>query len=153
MTSPSASCYSHCRAVRSGKRCSANLCIKTGKSHLWTDVECSLTLTVASRAYLLEPHWYVSDETIIRTSTLTRSRNPTLEEQALARIHRLGQTQEVTTVRLYVRDSFEEVSDAVGRHKQGRANSRDLVRQRGSKVQAGTCQCPPVVSRRWTSRH
>lgn len=36
-------------------------------------------------------------------------RNPTLEEQALARIHRLGQTQEVTTVRLYIRDSFEEV--------------------------------------------
>ncbi|KAH6619377.1 SNF2 family N-terminal domain-containing protein [Chaetomium sp. MPI-SDFR-AT-0129] len=50
-----------------------------------------LTLTVASRAYLMEPHW-----------------NPTLEEQALARIHRLGQTREVTTVRFYIRDSFEE---------------------------------------------
>ncbi|KAL7948125.1 P-loop containing nucleoside triphosphate hydrolase protein [Trichoderma barbatum] len=50
-----------------------------------------LTLTVASRAYLMEPHW-----------------NPTLEEQALARIHRIGQTQEVTTVRFYMRDSFEE---------------------------------------------
>lgn len=36
-------------------------------------------------------------------------RNPTLEEQALARIHRLGQLQEVTTVRFYIRDSFEEV--------------------------------------------
>ncbi|KAK4144470.1 SNF2 family N-terminal domain-containing protein [Dichotomopilus funicola] len=34
--------------------------------------------------------------------------NPTLEEQALARIHRLGQTREVTTVRFYIRDSFEE---------------------------------------------
>ncbi|KAJ3535529.1 hypothetical protein NM208_g536 [Fusarium decemcellulare] len=43
-----------------------------------------LTLTAATRAYLMEPHW-----------------NPTLEEQALARIHRIGQTREVTTVRFY----------------------------------------------------
>ncbi|KAK4164613.1 SNF2 family N-terminal domain-containing protein [Cladorrhinum sp. PSN259] len=50
-----------------------------------------LTLTVASRAYLMEPHW-----------------NPTQEDQALARIHRIGQTQEVTTVRFVVKDSFEE---------------------------------------------
>ncbi|KAI0867563.1 SNF2 family N-terminal domain-containing protein [Hypoxylon argillaceum] len=50
-----------------------------------------LTLTAASRAYLMEPHW-----------------NPTLEEQALARIHRLGQTREVETVRFYIQDSFEE---------------------------------------------
>ncbi|RFU25502.1 hypothetical protein B7463_g10832, partial [Scytalidium lignicola] len=50
-----------------------------------------LTLTAASRAYLMEPHW-----------------NPTLEEQALARIYRLGQQREVTTVRLYVKGSFEE---------------------------------------------
>ncbi|KAI4593875.1 hypothetical protein KJ359_008918 [Pestalotiopsis sp. 9143b] len=64
-----------------------------------------LTLTVASRAYLLEPHW-----------------NPTLEEQALARIHRLGQTQEVTTVRLYVRDSFEESVREVQKSKQALAN-------------------------------
>ncbi|TRX91711.1 hypothetical protein FHL15_007493 [Xylaria flabelliformis] len=34
--------------------------------------------------------------------------NPTLEEQALARIHRLGQSREVETVRFYVRNSFEE---------------------------------------------
>ena len=38
------------------------------------------------------------------------NRNPTLEEQALARIHRLGQKKEVTTVRFYIRDSFEEAS-------------------------------------------
>ncbi|KAI0129639.1 SNF2 family N-terminal domain-containing protein [Xylariales sp. AK1849] len=55
-----------------------------------------LTLTAASRAYLMEPHW-----------------NPTLEEQALARIHRLGQTREVTTVRLFVRGSFEEVREVI----------------------------------------
>ncbi|KAK3495760.1 SNF2 family N-terminal domain-containing protein [Neurospora crassa] len=50
-----------------------------------------LTLTVASYAFLMEPHW-----------------NPTLEDQALARIHRMGQTREVTTVRFYIRNSFEE---------------------------------------------
>ncbi|KAI0020240.1 SNF2 family N-terminal domain-containing protein [Xylariomycetidae sp. FL0641] len=50
-----------------------------------------LNLTVASRAYLIEPHW-----------------NPTIEEQALARIHRLGQVREVETVRFYVKDSLEE---------------------------------------------
>ncbi|KAI1353446.1 SNF2 family N-terminal domain-containing protein [Xylaria sp. FL0043] len=50
-----------------------------------------LTLTEASRAYLMEPHW-----------------NPTMEEQALARVHRLGQKKEVTTIRFYVRDTFEE---------------------------------------------
>ncbi|KAL9085447.1 MAG: hypothetical protein Q9165_007597 [Trypethelium subeluteriae] len=50
-----------------------------------------LDLTAASRAYLMEPHW-----------------NPTVEEQALARIHRLGQTREVTTIRLVVGDSYEQ---------------------------------------------
>ncbi|KAK3330846.1 P-loop containing nucleoside triphosphate hydrolase protein [Apodospora peruviana] len=50
-----------------------------------------LTLAEASRAFLIEPHG-----------------NPTVEEQALARIHRLGQRREVTTVRFFVRDTFEE---------------------------------------------
>ncbi|KAI3324876.1 SNF2 family N-terminal domain-containing protein [Xylariaceae sp. AK1471] len=50
-----------------------------------------LTLTEASRAYLMEPHW-----------------NPTMEEQALARVYRLGQKKEVTTVRFYIRDTFED---------------------------------------------
>jgi len=54
---------------------------------------------------------------------LILSRNPTLEEQALARIHRIGQTQEVTTVRFYVRDSFEEVSCS----RQGRTDSNYLI--------------------------
>jgi hypothetical protein len=40
---------------------------------------------------------------------LTFARNPTLEDQALSRIHRMGQRLEVTTVRFVVRDSFEEV--------------------------------------------
>ncbi|KAI1742970.1 SNF2 family N-terminal domain-containing protein [Xylaria scruposa] len=64
-----------------------------------------LTLTTASRAYLMEPHW-----------------NPTLEEQALARIHRLGQTREVTTVRFYIRDSFEEQVIKIQESKKQLAN-------------------------------
>lgn len=36
-------------------------------------------------------------------------RNPTIEEQALARVYRLGQEKKVTTVRFYVNDTFEEV--------------------------------------------
>ncbi|KAK1971833.1 hypothetical protein LY78DRAFT_625065 [Colletotrichum sublineola] len=51
-----------------------------------------LNLTAASRAYLMEPNW-----------------NPTLQDQALARIHRMGQEKKVTTIQFYVRDSFEEV--------------------------------------------
>ncbi|KAI9708050.1 MAG: alpha-1,6-mannosyltransferase [Bogoriella megaspora] len=50
-----------------------------------------LDLTAASRAYLMEPHW-----------------NPFVEEQALSRIHRMGQTKEVTTVRFVVKDSYEQ---------------------------------------------
>ncbi|KUJ09951.1 uncharacterized protein LY89DRAFT_675458 [Mollisia scopiformis] len=50
-----------------------------------------LDLTAASVAYLLEPQW-----------------NPMMEEQALCRIHRLGQAKEVKTVRYRIRGSFEE---------------------------------------------
>lgn len=42
--------------------------------------------------HLLEPQW-----------------NPSLEDQALARVHRLGQTRPVTTIRYVMEDSFEEV--------------------------------------------
>jgi SNF2 family DNA or RNA helicase len=49
-------------------------------------------LTAASTIHLLEPQW-----------------NPSLEDQALARVHRLGQTRPVTTIRYVMEDSFEEV--------------------------------------------
>ncbi|KAK8109244.1 hypothetical protein PG984_015045, partial [Apiospora sp. TS-2023a] len=51
-----------------------------------------LTLTAASRVYLMEPQW-----------------NPAIEEQALARVHRIGQTKEVTTVRFIMEDTIEKV--------------------------------------------
>lgn len=57
------------------------------------DICISLNLTAANRAYLMEPHW-----------------NPTIEEQALARIHRLGQTRPVVTIRLVMQESIEEAS-------------------------------------------
>jgi len=41
---------------------------------------------------MLEPQW-----------------NPSTEEQAMARIHRIGQTQAVTTIRYVMEDSLEEV--------------------------------------------
>jgi SWI/SNF-related matrix-associated actin-dependent regulator of chromatin subfamily A3 len=51
-----------------------------------------LDITAASRAYIMEPQW-----------------NPTVEEQALARIHRMGQTKEVTTIRFIMEGTFEQV--------------------------------------------
>jgi len=59
-----------------------------------TDADSSfrLDLTAASVAYLLEPQW-----------------NPMMEEQALCRIHRLGQHKEVKTIRYRIKGSFEEV--------------------------------------------
>jgi len=50
-----------------------------------------IDLTVASRVHLLEPLW-----------------NPLVEEQAMDRIHRMGQTQKVDTYRYIVKDSIDE---------------------------------------------
>ncbi|KIJ45051.1 hypothetical protein M422DRAFT_29907 [Sphaerobolus stellatus SS14] len=50
-----------------------------------------LNLTAASRVYLVDPYW-----------------NPAVENQAVDRIHRLGQTKPVTTVKLIIEKSIEE---------------------------------------------
>ncbi|MCJ1431110.1 hypothetical protein MMC27_000461 [Xylographa pallens] len=55
-----------------------------------------LDLTAASRVHLMEPQW-----------------NPMAEEQALGRVHRMGQDQEVHAIRYIVKDSIEEASTDV----------------------------------------
>ncbi|CAL1352250.1 unnamed protein product [Linum trigynum] len=50
-----------------------------------------INLTAASRVYLLEPWW-----------------NPAVEEQAMDRVHRIGQKKEVKVMRLIARNSIEE---------------------------------------------
>jgi hypothetical protein len=53
----------------------------------------SLDLTAASRVHLMEPQW-----------------NPMAEEQALDRVHRIGQRKKVIAIRYIVSSSIEEVS-------------------------------------------
>lgn len=64
-----------------------------------------LDLTVASRAYIMEPQW-----------------NPMSESQALDRIHRLGQLKEVQTIRYIMRGSYEEKVLSLQAAKQGLAD-------------------------------
>jgi len=49
-----------------------------------------LNLTAAQRVYLVDPYW-----------------NPAVENQAVDRIHRLGQTRPVTTIKLIIENTIE----------------------------------------------
>ncbi|KAJ3273492.1 hypothetical protein HDV01_004412 [Terramyces sp. JEL0728] len=60
-----------------------------------------LNLVSATRVYLLEPYW-----------------NPAVEQQAIDRVHRLGQTKPVTTIRLIIKNSIEENMQKRQRFKQ-----------------------------------
>lgn len=66
-----------------------------------------LDLTPANHAFLLEPQW-----------------NPMLEEQAMARVHRLGQTKDVQLVRLIVERTWEE---KIMRLQEGKRMLADLI--------------------------
>jgi hypothetical protein len=89
----------------------------------------SLDLTAASVAYLMEPQW-----------------NPMMEEQALCRIHRLGQRKEVKTIRYRIRGSFEDVrfpvmhelvlvtNDGLRSEWSRLRNSRKSLRQKHSRL-------------------
>jgi SNF2 family DNA or RNA helicase len=63
-----------------------------------------LDLTAANHAFLLEPQW-----------------NPMLEEQAMARIHRLGQKKPVRCVRFLVKNTWEEKIVILQRRKRNLA--------------------------------
>ncbi|KAJ3255193.1 Eukaryotic initiation factor 4A-III [Boothiomyces macroporosus] len=60
-----------------------------------------LNLVAATRVYLLEPYW-----------------NPAVEQQAIDRVHRLGQTKPVTTIRLIIKNSIEENMQKRQKYKQ-----------------------------------
>jgi SNF2 family DNA or RNA helicase len=64
-----------------------------------------LNLTAAQRVYLMDPYW-----------------NPAVENQAVDRIHRLGQTRPVTTVKLIIENSIEARLLEVQRKKTEIAN-------------------------------
>ncbi|KAI9826271.1 MAG: hypothetical protein M1826_006693 [Phylliscum demangeonii] len=70
-----------------------------------------LNLTTASKVFVMEPQF-----------------NPAAEAQAIDRVHRLGQTREVTTTRFIMADSFEEKMLELQRKKQ---NLADLSLSRG----------------------
>ncbi|KAJ1328664.1 hypothetical protein BSLG_010392 [Batrachochytrium salamandrivorans] len=59
-----------------------------------------LNLTAASRVYLMEPYW-----------------NPAVEQQAVDRVHRMGQTRPVVSIRFIVKESIEENMLALQRKK------------------------------------
>ena len=72
-----------------------------------------INLTAASRVYLFEPWW-----------------NPAVEEQAMDRIHRIGQKQEVKMIRMIARNSIEERVLELQQKKKNLANEA-FKRRRG----------------------
>ncbi|KAI3993959.1 hypothetical protein MKX01_002972 [Papaver californicum] len=74
-----------------------------------------INLTAASRVYLFEPWW-----------------NPAVEEQAMDRVHRIGQKEDVKIVRLIVKDSIEEriLELQLGKKNLGNQRSRKNKDQR-----------------------
>jgi hypothetical protein len=82
-----------------------------------TDLETSrLDLTVANHAFLVEPQW-----------------NPMLEEQAMSRVHRLGQTKAVNLVRFIIKNTWEEKIVTVQERKRTLA---DMIME-GRRLKSG----------------
>lgn len=74
-----------------------------------------INLTAASRVYLLEPWW-----------------NPAVEEQAMDRVHRIGQKEDVKIVRLIAKNSIEE--RIVQLQEKKKQLAREAFGKRGAKL-------------------
>ncbi|CAH2074061.1 unnamed protein product [Thlaspi arvense] len=72
-----------------------------------------INLTAASRVYMFDPWW-----------------NPAVEEQAMDRIHRIGQKQEVKMIRMIARNSIEERVLELQQKKKNLANEAFKRRHR-----------------------
>ncbi|KAH0562185.1 hypothetical protein GP486_003119 [Trichoglossum hirsutum] len=71
------------------------------RDHVLTSIQSlRVDLSAANYVHLVEPHW-----------------NPMLEEQALDRVHRIGQTRDVVTIRYIVKDSIETYVQDVQQEK------------------------------------
>ena len=95
-----------------------------------------LNLTAASRCYLVDPYW-----------------NPSVESQAIDRIHRMGQTRPVTAVKLMINNSIEQRLDKIQKKKAQLANvslnnmsRKELLEKRVSQKQCGS-HCADACSR------
>lgn len=66
-----------------------------------------LNLTSANRVYVMEPYWWVHRYYDGGGEAKLIDRNPAVEAQAIDRIHRMGQTRPVTSIRLIMEDSVE----------------------------------------------
>lgn len=73
-----------------------------------------INLTGASRVYLMEPWW-----------------NPAVEEQAMDRVHRIGQTQDVKVVKMIAKDSIDERILLLQEKKQNLA--KEAFRKKGKE--------------------
>lgn len=78
-----------------------------------------INLTAASRVYLIDP-WLT----------------PSIEEQAISRVHRLGQNEEVRVIRLIVKNSIEDMVLQLQEQKKILAGGATLVGRKNSKSQA-----------------
>lgn len=89
-----------------------------------------LNLTAAQRVFLLDPWW-----------------NPAVEQQAMDRVHRIGQTQPVIVTRFIVKGTVEEkmlqlqerkralCSSALGAEVDGDSNGRSREEARKLRIQ------------------